>query len=113
MGVLKSLTLRSTAAATYRLLFLIEIAALSASGSMRQQQIGGMMGLSSEVSEWLTVRIEAFTRTHVTVIDVTATNSKHALKPNQTVVVMGNRIAAVGRKPHGRNRCLSPSICLS
>src|SRR5215207_41210 len=40
--------------------------------------------------------------THVTVVDVTAREPARALEPDRTVVVTGNRIAAVG--PSGRVR---------
>src|SRR5687767_8059923 len=36
--------------------------------------------------------------THVTIIDVAARDSRRALKPNQTVVVTGDRITEVGGK---------------
>ena len=39
---------------------------------------------------------KALAFTHVTIIDVAARDSRRALKPNQTVVVTGDRITAVG-----------------
>jgi hypothetical protein len=39
---------------------------------------------------------QALAFTHVTIIDVAATDSRRALKPNQTVVVSGDRITDVG-----------------
>ena len=41
---------------------------------------------------------KALAFTHVTIIDVAAKDSRRALKPNQTVVVTGDRITAVGDK---------------
>jgi Amidohydrolase family len=41
---------------------------------------------------------KAFAFTHVTIIDVVERDSRRALKPNQTVVVTGDRITGVGGK---------------
>ncbi len=39
----------------------------------------------------------SFAFTHVTIIDVAAKDAKHALIPDQTVIISGNRITAVGK----------------
>jgi hypothetical protein len=44
-----------------------------------------------------TPQAKSLALTHVTVIDVAAKDSKSALKPDQTVVVTGDRITALGR----------------
>src|SRR5688572_17453714 len=40
---------------------------------------------------------ESLAITHVTVIDVAARDARHALIPDQTVIVTGNRITALGK----------------